>query len=119
MATLLALLYTQEAAHNPNRDPTYKFKEIWVGEPYNLIINYCPDSLYDGNNLHIFRSKTARLVINPTFVSEPKKVVDATDILVSKEWVEECMQVLITKETLQQRESKLILTKPDELKMVY
>jgi hypothetical protein len=115
-----SFLYTQKASFDPNRSShTFSFKEIHVGEPYNMVINYAPDDMYSGNNeLHMFRAQNPRLIINPSFSSTPEPVMDAQKIQVPIKWIADCFGLMVMQETTKSITDTLRSAVPDELKNV-
>jgi hypothetical protein len=115
--TIEVLLYTQKASWDPNRSShTFSFKEIHVGEPYHMVVNYATPDMYSGNKeLNMFRAQTPRLIINPSISSTPEPVMDAEKIQVSRKWIEDCFGLMVMQETIKTLSDNIRSQVPDKM----
>lgn len=103
-----ALVYTQE--HN-----SVSYKEMFVGHPYNMIINRFPTEKKNKLGINVFLCEHPRLVSLPSYNSIPCPVKNMKPTQVNEEWVKKCRKVLQLRETCRQTLQELQNQLPRDL----
>jgi hypothetical protein len=108
MSVITALKYNRVASYDPlKKNARINFKKYFIGEFYNITINYAPSTALSASKLHIF---SIIVPINEFLIDiySGVVIVDTDEVLLPLKFVEKCKSVMQAKEKLEILQSDII-----------
>lgn len=99
-ATVPATIYTRKASTDPIHGYTITFREIWLGPPYNICVNFASPGVMQSEQMNLFEQDKPTLTFCVSFRGKEEKATNVKQIQVSKNWADKCLQYITMKKTM-------------------